>query len=72
MLAMTKVDPSATQAQGGYFGKIPVAAIVAFESELTGLLHGTASLTIHIRDGKLARYNTSRERSHMAVGDNGE
>jgi hypothetical protein len=63
---MTKTDPSATQAQGGYSGKIPVAAIIGLESELAGLTHGTASLVIHIRDGRLVRYATGRERSHMA------
>jgi hypothetical protein len=34
---------------------------------LAGLEHGTATLVIHIRDGKLARYTTGRERSHMAT-----
>jgi hypothetical protein len=45
---------------------IPVAAITALEQEVVGLVHGIASLTIHIRDGKLARFTTGRECSFMA------
>ena len=56
-------------AQDGYFGKIPTAAIAAIEWELTGLVHGTASITFHIRDGRLVRFTTARERSHMADDD---
>jgi hypothetical protein len=55
----------------GYSGKIPTAAIVALEQELAGLVHGTANLVIHIRDGKLARFTTGRERSFVEIG-NGE
>jgi hypothetical protein len=67
---MTK-DPNekkapAGKAQSGYSGKIPTAAIVAFEQELAGLIHGTASLVIYVRDGRLTRFTTGRERSHMA------
>jgi hypothetical protein len=51
--------------QKGYSGKIPVAAIIAFERELVGLLHGTATLTIHVRYGKLERFATGRERSFI-------
>ena len=53
-------------AEGGYSGKIPVAAIMALEWELTGLAHGAANLTLHVRDGKLARFVTGRERTHIA------
>jgi hypothetical protein len=56
--------------QLGYSGKIPTEAFRALEWELAGLVHGTASLTIHIRDGKLVRFTTVRERSHMTGGDN--
>jgi hypothetical protein len=59
-------------AQGGYSGKIPTAAITALSWELAGLTHGTASLVIHIRDGKLARFTTGRECSHQAEAGNGE
>jgi hypothetical protein len=57
--------------QGGYSGKIPTAAIAAFAWELVGLDYGMATLTFHIRNGKLARYTTGRERSFMGDG-NGE
>jgi hypothetical protein len=70
---MLKAAPSAIQAQqGGYSGKIPVVAITAMEWELAGLVHGTATLTIHIRDGKLARFTTGRERSHIVETGNDE
>jgi hypothetical protein len=72
---------------GGYSGKLPLTAVAALEREadckiptpafmalerdLTGMTHGTASLTIrngkitvaivfHVRDGKLSRYETDR------------
>jgi hypothetical protein len=38
--------------QGGYSGKVPTRDIIALEKELCGLRHGSASLTITIRDGK--------------------
>jgi hypothetical protein len=40
-------------------------AIAALENELIGILHGTVTLTIFVRDGHLARYATSRERSYL-------
>jgi hypothetical protein len=46
-------------------GNIPPAAIESLESEIAGLVHGTATLTIHIKDGNLIRYVTSRERSFV-------
>jgi hypothetical protein len=58
--------------QQGYSGKIPAAAIIAMEWELAGLIHGTATLALHIRDGKLARYTTSRETSHIGPGAAGD
>ena len=57
-------------AQGGYSGRIPVAAITALEWELARLEHGTANLVIHIRDGKLTRFTTGRERSHIVADGN--
>jgi hypothetical protein len=48
-----------------YNGKIPTAAIAALERELTGLIHGTASITFHIRDGKLSRYETDKHISYI-------
>jgi hypothetical protein len=62
--------PSDTTAENkGYSGRIPVAAIIAFERELTGLEHGIASLIVHVRDGRLARFTTGRERSHLTEAD---
>jgi hypothetical protein len=63
--------------QNGYSGNIPTAGIIALEQELTGLAHGTATLTIHIKDGQLVRYAASRERSFVpgkatTGGRNGE
>jgi hypothetical protein len=52
-------------AQQGYSGKIPMSAFKALERELTGLTHGTASITFHIRDGKLARYETEKHISYL-------
>lgn len=60
---------NSTVAELAYSGKIPVAAIVGLEGELTGLVHGTASLTLHVRDGRLARFTTGRECSFMVGGD---
>jgi hypothetical protein len=57
---------------GEYNGYIPPETITAFSWELAGLVHGTATLTIHIRNGKLARFTTGRERSYMAGTSNGE
>jgi hypothetical protein len=59
-------------AQQGYSGKIPTAVALALEWELVGLVHGTATLTVHIRDSKLTRFTTGRERSFMAEGGDGE
>jgi len=52
-------------AETGYYGNIPLAAVNALECELTGLTHGTATLTIHIKDSSLIRYVTNRERSFV-------
>jgi hypothetical protein len=59
-------------AQGGYSGNIPATAITALSREAAKLEHGTATLTLHIRDGQLARFITARERSHMAEACNGQ
>jgi hypothetical protein len=64
--------PTPTKEQSGYSSKIPTETITVFESELTGLLHGTAILTIHVRDGQLTRYTISREHSHLMKISNGE
>jgi hypothetical protein len=67
------MNSKAPSAKRAYSGKVPVAAIIALEWELAGLEHGTANLTLHVRDGKLARFTTGRERSHhMAETGNGE
>jgi hypothetical protein len=52
-------------ANQGYNGNIPSVAIKALENEITGLVHGIVSLTIHIRDGEIGRYTTGRERSFI-------
>jgi hypothetical protein len=52
-------------AQRGYSGRIPTPAFTAVERELTGLTHGTASITFHIRDGKLVRYEIERHISYL-------
>jgi hypothetical protein len=57
-----------TEKQDGYSGKVPMTAIIALEHELAGLVHGTASLAVHIRDGKLARFTTGRECSFIGDG----
>jgi hypothetical protein len=69
---MPKDDTSVEKTQQGYSGKILTAAIIALEWEAADLEHGTASLVIHIRDGKLARFATGQERSHLVEVANGE
>jgi hypothetical protein len=59
----------AGKARDSYSGKIPTKAIIAFEWELTGLDHGTASLIVHVRDGKLVRFTTGREQSRIVEAD---
>jgi excisionase family DNA binding protein len=54
-----------TITQSGYSGKIPVSGIIDLEHELIGLMHGTATLTLHVKDGHLTRFTTSRERSFV-------
>ena len=49
----------------GYDGNIPTTALSAIRREVAGLLHGTASLTLHVKDGHLLRFVTSREISHV-------
>ena len=52
----------------GYSGKVPVAGIIELERESIGIVHGIAILELHIRDGKLARFVSSRERSFTRKG----
>ncbi|MCL2273183.1 MAG: hypothetical protein FWC19_10325 [Treponema sp.] len=42
-------------------GNIPADAILLFTQEATGLIHGTVTLTLHVKDGHLNRYVTNRE-----------
>jgi hypothetical protein len=44
--------------------KIPPDVLAILESELNGLDHGTATLTVHIRDGR-PRFVIGRERSFL-------
>jgi len=45
--------------------KIPPEAFQALEQETSGLAHGTVTLAIHVKDNRLIRYTTSRERSFV-------
>jgi hypothetical protein len=47
---------------GGIAMTIPADVLRILETELDGLNHGTATLTIHVRDGKF-RYVVGREQS---------
>jgi hypothetical protein len=51
--------------QTGYIGNIPPAAVRELENEAAGLMHGTATLTLHIKDGIMVRFTTNRERSFV-------
>ena len=44
---------------------ILLAAVEALERETAGISHGTATLTVHVKDGKWNRFTTSRERSFV-------
>ena len=50
-----------TVAQITYNGKIQAKDFKALESELSGMTHGTVSLTISIRDGQLQYSKISKE-----------
>ena len=63
-----KTDDTNSIAKIGYNGYIPPLAIDALERETYGLVHGIARLEIHVRDGKLYRFVSGRERSHFAKG----
>ena len=56
---------TSTLTENDYEGNIPLVAIRELENEATGLMHGLVMLTLHIKDGKLIRYTTSRERSFV-------
>jgi hypothetical protein len=47
-----------------YNGKTPAAAVTALEWKAAGMAHGTATLTLHVKDGKL-EYTTEWECSHI-------
>jgi len=49
----------------GYHGIIPDAAVKELEQEASGIIHGQVTLTLHIKDGNLTRFATSRERSFI-------
>jgi hypothetical protein len=61
---------NSTVSQNTYKGYIPPVAFNALRQEAAGIIHGTATLILHVRDGKLTRYTISKERSFM--GDNDE
>ena len=62
-------DNTSTIPHGGYSGYIPTAAFAALEWQAAGLDNGIATLTLHVKGGKLSRYVTSREQSFM-LSDN--
>jgi len=49
----------------GYNGTVPLVAVHELEREAAGIMHGTIMLTLHIKDGNLTRFVTSRERSFI-------
>jgi hypothetical protein len=49
----------------GYNGYIPPRAFTALSWEAAKIVHGTATLTLHIRNGKLVRFVTNHEQSFM-------
>jgi len=49
----------------GYSGSIPADAFNALETEAAGLMHGIVTLAVHVKDGRLLRYTTSREQSFI-------
>ena len=56
-------DDTNSLADKSFDGNIPDSAINAFKQEATGLIHGTVTLTLHVKDGLLSRYVINRERS---------
>jgi hypothetical protein len=46
-------------------GRFLTTAFKALERETIGITHGIVTLTIHVKDGHLLRYVTSRERSFV-------
>jgi len=51
--------------QTGNIGNIPPEAFQAFECEAAGVIHGTVTLTLHVKDGHLIRYTIDRELSFV-------
>jgi hypothetical protein len=49
----------------GYSGKIPPGALMALEHELAGITHGVVSIGFHIRDGRLARFETDKHLTYI-------
>jgi hypothetical protein len=62
---MTERSNAVPAKERGYSGEVPLAAIAALGRELEGLIHGAASLTLHVRNGRLVRFTASRERSFL-------
>jgi len=71
---MPKINPSGKTNQSGivfavpqtdYNGNVPLAAIHELKQEAAGVMHGTVTLTLHIKDGHLYRYTTGHERSFV-------
>ena len=57
--------------RNGYSGFIPTECLRDLHYEAEGIYHGTAVLTLHIRDGRLVRHVTGRERSHFTGDQDG-
>jgi len=51
---------------GGRVIKIPPEALGALREEALGMEYGSVALTVHIRQGDLARWTVGRERSFVA------
>jgi hypothetical protein len=49
--------------------EVPTRAIIDLEWELADLVFGTATLTLHVLNGKLARFTTGHEQSRMVEAD---
>ena len=54
-------EASTQNTESGYSGKIPTKDFMALERELFGMQHGSVSLTIAVRDGRLQYSRITKE-----------
>ena len=52
--------------QAGFSGNVSPEAVQALVQEAAGIVHGTVTLTLHVKDGNLIRYVVSRECSFIS------